>query len=364
MGIALWHFLRGFTLLYFLSVIIFAVGGWAHAENYNLEPPLVALLLGLLIANTMTIPPWLQSALRVEYYVKLGIILLGATFPITLIASAGAVAIGQASFISIITCVTIYFSATRLFYLDRRQAAVLSVGGSVCGVSGAMAIAAAVGAKKEHIYSTVTLVVIWALVMIVALPFAAQQLQLPPGIAGAWIGTSEFADAAGFAAASTVGKMAGNEESAIKAFTLMKVIGRDIWIGLWSLIWAIIATTVWNKTDQKRKKGVDKGEIWRRFPKFVIGFFLASLTISLYTTTQDSQTFETVIKPELLAPLGALRSWTFIFCFLSIGLSTRFGDLKKVGGGAFSAFTLGVIVNVILGFILSVYIFGNYWAQI
>ncbi|MBF0621318.1 MAG: putative sulfate exporter family transporter [Magnetococcales bacterium] len=363
MGIPFGTFIKGFSLLYLMSIIIFSIGGWANASTFNLEPPLVALVVGLVLANTVQLPSWMNSALRVEYYVKFGIVLLGATFPISLVVSAGPVAIGQATFIAVITCLTIYHVGTRYFGLDRRLAAVISVGGSVCGVSGSMAIAAAVGAKREHLFTSVTLVVVYALIMIIALPFISQALGLAPGVAGAWIGTSEFADAAGFAAASAVGKMAGNEESAIQSFTLMKVIGRDLWIGLWSLIWALVATTIWEErkgTDAR----IDKREIWRRFPKFVFGFFVASIIVSLITAGADSATFDSHIKPKLIDPISGLRGWAFIFCFLSIGLTTRFRELRSVERGAFSAFSIGVAVNVILGFILSVYVFGDYWAAL
>ncbi|MBF0252104.1 MAG: putative sulfate exporter family transporter [Alphaproteobacteria bacterium] len=365
MGIRFWDFLSGFTFLYVLSVIIFAVGGWAKAAQFNLEPPLVALIVGLVLANTVRIPDWLDSAFRVEFFVKFGIVLLGATFPITLVMTAGPVAIGQATFISLLGCLTIYFTATRWFGLDRRLAAVISVGGSVCGVSATMAIAAAVGATKDHIYASVTLVVGWALVMILFLPFVSQALGLHPGVAGAWIGTSEFADAAGFAAAASYGKMAGNEDAALKSFTLMKVIGRDLWIGIWAMVWALVATTMWEKKDGDTVRSrIDPGEIWRRFPKFVFGFFVASLIVTIATSGYSPEEIKSTVKPALLDPIGALRGWAFIFCFLSIGLTTRFRDLHAVNRGTFSAFSIGVIINVIAGFILSVYVFGDYWARI
>lgn len=360
MGINLRRFLVGFVFIYLLSVCMFAVGGWVNAAKYNLEPPLVALVVGLVVANTVPLSKVFEDAFRVEYYVKLGIVLLGATFPITLVATAGPVAIGQATIISLLTAFTIYFVGTRVFGIDRRLGAVLSVGGAVCGVSASMAIAASVGAKREHLYTSVTLVVVWALIMILVLPFVSQALQLPAGVAGAWIGTSEFADAAGFAAASTYGKMAGNEEVSIRAFTLMKVIGRDLWIGIWSLVWALIATARWEKEETGTAPGV--GEIWRRFPKFVIGFFVASIIVSFFTQGYDASALKKVVKPALMDPIGALRGWTFIFCFLSIGLSTRFRELKVVSRGAFLAFSLGVVVNVIAGWLLSVRIFGDYWA--
>ena len=362
MGIKLSEFIPSFVFLYLLSIVMFAISGWAKAAEFNMEPPLVALVLGLVLANLFRLPAWLDSALRVEYFIKLGIVLLGATFPITLVLTAGPVAIAQATVISLATCLTIFFIATRVFGLDRRLAAVIGVGGSVCGVSASMAIAASVGAKKEHLYTSVTLVVGWALVMILILPFISRALNLHPGVAGAWIGTSEFADAAGFAAASAYGKMAGNEDVAIKAFTLMKVIGRDLWIGIWSFAWALVATLVWESKERGTKP--DVREVWWRFPKFVIGFFVASLLMTMVTNSYSIADFNNVVKPGLILPLVSLRTWAFIFCFLSIGLTTRFRDLAPVGWKTFSAFSLGVLMNVVLGYILSVYVFGSYWSNL
>jgi uncharacterized membrane protein YadS len=362
MGVSLAEFVPAFIVLYVLSVIMFAIAGWVNAAAFNLEAPLVALVLGLVIANLVRLPKWMDSAFRVEYFIKTGIVLLGATFPITLVLTAGPVAIVQATVISLITCLVIFFVGTRAFGIDKRLAAVMGVGGAVCGVSASMAIAASVNAKKDHLYTSVTLVVGWALVMIVVLPFLARAMALHPGVAGAWIGTSEFADAAGFAAAATYGKMAGNEDAVIKSFTLMKVIGRDLWIGIWSVVFAAIATFVWEKGETGRRP--DAREIWWRFPKFVIGFLVASMLMSAFTGSFGAADFSGVVRPNLLLPLGSLRTWAFIFCFLSIGLTTRFRDLHAVGWKPFWAFTIGVAVNVVLGYILSVIVFGSYWASI
>src|ERR1700757_1101379 len=362
MGAKLKEFVPAFLFLYVASIVMFAIAGWANAAQFNLEAPLVALILGLLIANVFRLPAWMDSAFRVEYFIKTGIVLLGATFPITLVLTAGPVAIVQATIISVITCLVIYFCGTRVFGLEKRLAAVMGVGGAVCGVSASMAIAASVNAKKDHLYTSITLVVGWALVMILALPFLSRAMGLSAGVAGAWIGTSEFADAAGFAAATTYGKMVGNKDAAIKSFTLMKVIGRDLWIGIWSVVFAGIATFVWEKGQSGRVP--DAREIWWRFPKFVIGFFAASILMSAFTGGFNAPDFNTAVRPNVIAPLVSLRTWTFIFCFLSIGLTTRFRDLPIVGWKAFWTFSIGVAVNVVLGYVLSVIVFGDYWAGI
>lgn len=362
------EFIPAFIFLYVISVAIFALGQWSQASYYNLEPPLVALALGLIIANVFNLPRWLDTGFRVEFYIKTGIVLLGATLPFTLIVWAGPTAILQASIVSIITFLVIYVAARKLG-LDNRFAATLGAGGAVCGVSAAIAISGAVGARKQQASIAITTVIIWAIVMIFVLPLVSRALQLPTGVAGAWIGTSEFADAAGLAAAQSYGNLAGNvagiagtSDQSVFAFTLMKVVGRDVWIGIWAFILAIVATTKWERTGPEQK--VDPAQIWWRFPKFVIGFLLASLLVTWIASSYSLADYNKLVNPVLVAPIKDLRTWAFIFCFFSIGLTTRFRDLASTGFKPFLAFTAGVVVNVVLGYVLSVWIFADHWRNL
>ena len=362
------EFIPSFVFLYLFSVLIFALGQWSQANYYNLEPPLVALLLGLLISNVIGLPKWMDAGFRVEFYVKTGIVLLGATLPFALIVWAGPVAILQASIVSIVTFLVIFTVARRLG-LDRRLAATLGAGGAVCGVSASIAIAGAVGAKKGDAPIAISVVILWAIVMIFFLPFAARWLHLPTGVAGAWIGTSEFADAAGFAAAQTYGGFAGQvpgidgtQDQAVWSFTLMKVVGRDVWIGVWALVLAIVSTTRWEPAESGRKPEV--AEIWWRFPKFVIGFVVASLIVTWAAQGYSLADYNRLVNPAFVAPIKDLRTWAFIFCFFSIGLTTRFRELAKAGVKPFVAFSAGVAVNVALGFILSALVFASHWANL
>lgn len=361
-------FIPSFLLIYLLSVAIFAVGAWDQAQRYNLEPPLVALLLGLVIANVIGLPRWLDAGFRVEFYIKTGIVLLGATLPFTLIIWAGPVAILQASIVSIVTFLVIFLVGRRLG-LDQQLAATLGAGGAVCGVSAAIAVAAAVRAKKEYPPIAITLVIFWAILWIFALPLVSRSLQLPAGVGGAWIGTSEFADAAGFAAAQSYGGLVGpstgitgTADQAIWAYTLIKVVGRDVWIGIWAFVLAIVSVTRWEKSESGRK--VEASQIWWRFPKFVIGFLVASILVTWAVGNVSYGDFNKIVKPALVAPVTALRTWAFTFCFLSIGLTTRLREFAPTGGKPFVAFTAGVVINVILGFVLSVLVFGHYWATL
>lgn len=367
-GLPLAHFFPSFAFIFVLTIPIFALGAWVQAARYSLEPPVVALVIGLLISNFGRLPAWMDAGFRVEYYIKIGIVLLGATLPLTLIVWAGPVAIVQAAIISLATFGVIYFVATRLG-LEPRLAAVLGAGGAICGVSGSIAVAGAVGAKKEHGPIAITLVVVWAIVMVFVLPFVSHALGLATGVAGAWIGSSEFADATGLAAAQFYGgyaghdpKIAGSADGAVATFTLMKVIGRDIWIGVWAFVLSIVATTRWEGTGVDVRP--DSGEIWRRFPKFVFGFLVASILITLLSQHVSFGTFTKSFTGDLVGPIKDLRTWAFTFCFLSIGLTTRVRDLAAAGSRPFWAFKSGVVVNVILGLVLSAVVFGGYWSSL
>jgi uncharacterized membrane protein YadS len=367
LGYRLSRFLPSFALLFVASLGLYLLGQWDQAAHYNLEPPLVALVLGLVIANTVGVPQWAQAGLRVELYIKTGIVLLGAGLPLTLIAWAGPVVIVQAAIVSLVTFGVIYFTAVRLG-LDRRLAATLGTGGAVCGVSGAIATAGAVGARKEDGSIAISLVIFWAIVAIFVLPLLARGLQLPTGVAGAWIGTSEFADAAGLAAAQAYGGYAGHvagingaPEAAVNAFTLMKVIGRDVWIGVWAFVLSIVATTRWQSTGVQTR--TDAGEIWRRFPKFVLGFLIASAIVTVISAGYSYADYKKIVLPSLVAPLQALRVWAFTFTFLAIGLSTRVREFFSGGAKPFYAFTAGVAVNVVLGYLLSTQVFVGFWTR-
>jgi len=454
MGRNLGEFLLGYTILFLGSLAILYLAGWSEMERLDLGAPLLALLIGLVIGNIKAAPEWFKTSLRTEYYIKTGIVLLGATLPLTLIAEAGPIAFVQATIVSITTWLVIYLAATRIFALDPRFGAVLGTGGAVCGVSGSIAVGGAVKADKDHIAIGIAVVSIWAIAMIFALTFLTKWMipaggaamtewyHISPGEAGAWVGTSEYADAAGFAVVAELASDHG--DAPIHAFTLMKVIGRDIWIGIWAFVLSIVSVTFWERgsqTGEGPQGRVGISVVWERFPKFVLGFFAASVVMSLiaasppddyvgrapvsgtfkskaqtheyyadfsdfqipaaladrfaYQAAEDaisfegkmsleelnalaahadeeqtwalknlhakSDWFESELEALVIGPIKKLRSWAFVLCFLCIGLSTRFKELATFGLKPFWAFTIGVLVNVPLGYVLTTKVFADYW---
>ncbi len=340
-----------FTLFFALCLFVFALGSYSGVKSWA-ESPLIALLLGLILANFTKIK--LKNALQTELYIKIGIVLMGVSLPLNAFLQAANVAIIQACVVAINTFLVIFFIASRLFNLDKKFAATLAAGGSICGVSAAIIVGEACKAKKEHISASISIVVFFATLMIIILPIFCKALGLDSAVAGAFIGTSEFADAAGFAAVASLG-----DERATLAFSLMKVIGRDAFIGVWAVLIAIISLKFW---DKKQGEKVSPIIIWQKFPKFILGFVLACLFASLIALCLDEQAFKTFQK-DALSVLKNLKNWFFTFAFLSIGLSVRFRDILSVGFKPFLAFFLGACVNLILGFTLCVFVFDEFWVN-
>ena len=149
MGLKTREYIPGFIIIFIASTAILVFGQWKVAHDHNLEPPILALIVGLIIGNLIRIPKWFETSLRTEYYIKTGIVLLGATLPFTLIIYAGPIAFLQATIVSLSTFLTIYLVGTKVFGLEKPFASVLGAGGAVCGVSGSIAVGAATEQKKS-----------------------------------------------------------------------------------------------------------------------------------------------------------------------------------------------------------------------
>jgi uncharacterized membrane protein YadS len=106
------------------------------------------------------------------------------------------------------------------------------------------------------------------------------------------------------------------------------------------------------------------GEIWRRFPKFVIGFLIASAVVTLISQGYSYAIYKKEVLPALVGPLQVFRTWAFTFAFLAIGLTTRVREFASFGSRPFYAFAAGVVVNILLGFWLSTQVFGEFWNRL
>ncbi len=350
MGGRLREYLPAFTVLFIGSFLVLVLGSQTTLKLYGLEYPFWALVVGLLIGNSLPLPVWFQAAAkRTELYIKIGIVLLGASLPFTIIIRGGVWGFLEALII-VAVGFTVAFAISKAFGFDNRFAAVLGAGSSVCGVSAAIAIGTSVRAEEKQVGYVVSLVVLYALVLIFIIPLLGRLLGLAEVVIGAWIGGSELADAAGLAAAAMVG------ERAVSAFSLVKL-NRDVMIGLLAFVFAVVSVARWERG--RREKRPSARIIWERFPKFVLAFLVSSLVVTYLVARLGKPQ----VDAHVIAVLNAVRTWLFTLTFLCIGLSTRLGEIRALGPKPIVAFTAVVVVNLILGLLLASLFFGGVVAR-
>lgn len=350
-GRGLIKFIFEFSAFFILCVLVLVFCAYAGFKSWT-DGALMALLVGLFLTNFT--PLKLANATQTELYIKIGVILMGVCLPLNSFLQAANIAIIQACTVTIITFLAIFLIAVKIFGLDKKFAATLAAGGSICGVSAAIVVGEACRAKKEHISASISIVVFFATLMIVILPIFCKALELDAGVAGAFIGTSEFADAAGFAAVASL-----NDERANLAFLVMKVIGRDTFIGVWAVLLAFISLKFWDKNENEKISAL---MIWQKFPKFILGFLFACLFTSFISFNLELQNLSEYEK-QVLGCFKNLKNWFFTLAFLSIGFSVRFKDILSVGFKPFLAFFFGSLINLIVGFVLCVFVFDEFWSD-
>ncbi|SFV00897.1 YeiH family protein [Alicyclobacillus macrosporangiidus] len=335
----------GFTVLFVLAGVILVIGSQQTLKTYGLEYPFWALLFGVVIGNLIRLPGWLAAAAgRTELFIKTSIVLLGANLPFSIIATSGPRGFVEALVI-VALGFTVAFIVGKRLGIDPLYISILGAGASVCGVSAAIAVGNAVRAPQRKVGYVVSLVVVYGLILVFLLPALVHLLGLSNTVGGAWIGGSELADASGAAAAAILG------DTAVSTFSLVKL-SRDVLISVICLILGAVAATRWNAEAQPSSS--PWSELWRRFPKFVLAFVIASL-LATWWQAAYGKAFNT----DFTANLNAVRTWLFTLTFFGVGLNTRFREVREVGGRAIALFTTVVIVNVIAGLILAYLLFNG-----
>ena len=318
-----------------------------------------ALIAGLVIANVFPrFAEGIKEAVRPELYIKIAIVILGGFFAVT---AAGKLSLasslllrGVAAIVEayLIYWAVVYFVARKWFGFNREWAAPLASGISICGVSAAIATGGAIRARPMIPVLVSSLVVVFAVVEVLLLPFLAQTfLSHEPLVAGAWMGLAVKTDGAAVAAGAITESLilAQNAAEGIKyqpgwilgtAATIKVFI--DIFIGIWAFVLGYIWTNHINRTSDK----ASVREIWDRFPKFVIGFVL-TFAVGLYLALATPANIATKV-PAAMGEANTIRVVFFILTFFSIGVLSNFKKLWQEGVGRLAA----VYVVSLFGFVI------------
>ena len=335
-------FMIGFPVVFLLAWLARVLAGNGLFVDYGIEYVVFALLLGLLISNTVGTPAWLKPAGQTEFYIKTGLVILGAGLLFMEVIQAGALGILQAVLVVLVIWYFCFWLARKL-RVDDDFAAMLSSSVAICGVSAAIATCGAIQGDKKKLSYVTSLVLIVAVPMMIVMPWAAKALQMNHIVAGAWLGGTLDTSATVVAAGALI------SDVAMKTGVIVKL-SQNALIGV-----AAFILVVWWAYKSGKQQGSDKpsaGVIWERFPKFVLGFLVASAVFSFFLPADMVSGTRSV--------LGELRTWWFALAFVCIGLETRFLDLATMEGGRPAVAFLGAqAVNVVWTLLLAWLIFGG-----
>ena len=332
------EYIPAFLGLFALSFIVRLVSAEFTLNRY-LEWAFWALILGLLISNTVGVPKWLKPAIKTEFYIKTGLVIMGFSVLFSNIAKFGLYGLGIAWIVTPIVIIFMWWLGTRVFKMDNKPLVItLAAATSVCGTSAAIATGAASNCKKTDLTMAVSISIIFTVLMMVFEPMIVKAVGMSPIMGGSLIGGTVDSTGAVAVAGSTLG---GEAE---KAAVLVKMI-QNILIGFIAFFVAVFFATRVDKTGEKK---VGASEIWTRFPKFIIGFFVASLIASFIIQPLAGADQVSAINKVL----DQYKNWAFVLAFTSIGLDTNFKEIAKQmqGGKVLWLYLLGQLFNIALTF--------------
>jgi uncharacterized membrane protein YadS len=335
------RYAAGFPIVFALAWLAQVAAGNATVSYWGVEYVIFALVFGLLISNTLGTPDWLKEAVRTEYFIKTGLVIMGATILFGEILTAGALGMIQAILVVLVVWYFSFWLAKRM-RIDDEFAVILSSAVSICGVSAAIATCGAIQGDRRKLSYVASLVLIVAVPMIVFQPWIVRSIGMPDTVGGAWLGGTLDTTGSVVAAGALI------SDTAMKIGTIVKF-SQNVLIGF-----AAFALSIWWSL-RKPAAGQERptaAVIWERFPKFVLGFMGASLFFSFLV--------DPAIVRETKSLIGGLRTWWFALAFTSIGLETRFTDLLSMEGGRpFSMFLVAQGFNLLWTLILAYLIFGG-----
>lgn len=335
------RYLAGFIAIFILSCVAYWIAHQTNISYWGLSYAMWALLIGLLISNTIGTPGWLKAGAKTEMFIKTGLVLLGAEILFKKIVSLGPPGLMVAWIVTPIVVIFMYIFAMRYLKMKNKHLAIIIASAtSVCGVSAAIAAAAASRAKKEDLTLGVGMTLIFTVLMMFFMPLFIQYIGMNDILGAAWMGGTIDSTGAVVAAGSMLGP------NAEKVAAVVKMI-QNVLIGGLAFFVAIYWVTCVDRDPNHKPNAM---EIWYRFPKFVIGFLGASLLFSFVVVPASQGDFNIVESSYINPVTKVLRSWFFCLAFMAIGLESNFKDLagRMEGGKPMVLYVVGQSFNLIL----------------
>ncbi|WP_433984993.1 YeiH family protein [Tunturiibacter empetritectus] len=315
------------------------INTYGKAHHYvlpNIEYVLWAILFGILIANTVGLPRIFRAGVATyEFWLKAGIILLGARFILGDILKLGGISLALV-FVAFAFSLTFMTWLGRTFKLGPQLTTLLAVGSSVCGVSAIIATQGAIDADEEDSSTAIAAILALGAISLFTFPLIGHALHMSDRAYGLWAGLAVDNTAEATAAGALYSDAAGK-------FAVLAKTCRNALIGFvvlaYAIQWARKGLASRAATAQLENKAAF---LWKKFPKFVLGFLFISLLATLGSSTNPHVAALGFSKPQLAA-LGNLSRWAFLLTFAGVGLRTNLKDLFKQGARPFIVGAVGEV---------------------
>lgn len=334
--------LLGFPIVFILTLGALLLSGNDFLNGLGLETVIFSLVIGLLVGNIFKLPQWFRDSLNAELLVKIGLVLLGTGVIFSDILKAGSLGLIQ----SLIVVLSVWYFAFWLckkMKVDDELTMMISSAVSICGVSAAIATSGAIKGDSKKLSYVVSMVLITAIPMMIAMPYIARAFGFSEEMTGAWLGGSIDTTGAVVASGSLVG------ERALEISTIVKF-SQNVLLG----VAALAISIYWTYRGTPAGEHVEKpgiGVIWERFPKFVLGFIAASLLFSFVV--------DVTTVAQVKGGIKSIQGLWFALAFTSIGLETNFRDL--LGNNSikpFWAFLIAQSFNILVTLVVAWWLFG------
>ena len=344
-----------FVVLFAVSMLAQMVANLQLVKQFGFEAVFFSVIFGLIIRNLFHIPEWLKPAIQGEFFIKIGVVCLGATILFRDFVASGSLALVQGCVV--ITCVWLFgYLVARRLRVDEMSAMTLTSGVSICGVSACITTAGVANTDGRKLSYIVSMVLIIVVPMIYLMPYLAKlvvplltdDVATQNAIAGAWIGGTVDTTSGVGAASAIYGEEANKVAMIVKAT-------QNVLIGVVAFF---IATYLASKSEEGKMRRPSLRIVWDKFPKFVLGFVLASLIFSLL---QQNGVFPDFAERKLTETALAKRFSSFFFslAFVCIGMDTRLKDIvSRENRNVLYAFLAAQCFNVVVTFFVAWLLFG------
>ncbi|MBO7220608.1 MAG: putative sulfate exporter family transporter [Alistipes sp.] len=350
--------LVSFIVIFAIAVLAQWVAKLEAVKFYGFEAVFFSVLFGLIVRNLFKVPEWLKPAIQGEFFIKIGVVCLGATVLFSDVMKSGAAGLVQAVLVVGIVWSFGYWLARKL-KVEEATAMTLASGCSICGVSACITASGVAGTDKKQLSYIISVVLIVVVPMIYLMPWIAGMVVplftddpvIQNEIVGAWIGGTIDTTSGVVASAESVGVIAENTAVVVKAT-------QNVLIGVVAFFIALYLSTRSNNGANINRPSLSI--VWDKFPKFILGFLLASAIFSILQT-QDLLTLNASGKVIETTMAKNFSTFFFSLSFVCIGMDTRLKDIvsrenRKIlhaflGTQVFNIIVTGLIAWVMFGVI-------------